>query len=201
MNIRNFSTAISRKQLFLLSIPVFFSNLAVPLTGIIDTGLMGNLGETKYLAATSVATSVMTMIIWSFGFLRMGTVGIVAQLYAKSDYREIAKTLLRNFLIAFILSVIIVLFKPFILDLIYAFFSTSIETQKLINIYISVRVFSVPAEFVIYILIGFYLGIQKTKISSLLIIILSALNIVFSSLLVLTFNLNILGVALGTVDS
>ena len=93
MNIRNFSTAISRKQLFLLSIPVFFSNLAVPLTGIIDTGLMGNLGETKYLAATSVATSVMTMIIWSFGFLRMGTVGIVAQLYAKSDYREIAKTL------------------------------------------------------------------------------------------------------------
>ena len=199
MNIRNFSTAISRKQLFLLSIPVFFSNLAVPLTGIIDTGLMGNLGETKYLAATSVATSVMTMIIWSFGFLRMGTVGIVAQLYAKSDYREIAKTLSRNFLIAFILSVIIVLFKPFILDLINAFFSTSKETQKLINIYISVRVFSVPAEFVIYILIGFYLGIQKTKVSSLLIIILSALNIVFSSLLVLTFNLNILGVALGTV--
>ena len=41
---------------------------------------MGNLGETKYLAATSIATSVMTMIIWSFGFLRMGTVGIVLKL-------------------------------------------------------------------------------------------------------------------------
>ena len=89
---QNYSTNISKKKIFLLSVPIFFANLAIPFTGIIDTGLMGNLGETKFLAATSIATSVMTMIIWSFGFLRMGTVGIVAQLFGKSDYREIAKT-------------------------------------------------------------------------------------------------------------
>ena len=47
---------------------MFFSNLAIPLVGI-GCGLMGNLGETKYLAATSIATSVMTMVIWSLGFL------------------------------------------------------------------------------------------------------------------------------------
>ena len=95
---KNYPSRISRKQILLLSIPVFFSNLAIPLVGMVDTGLMGNLGESKFLAATSVAASVMTMIIWSFAFLRMGTVGIVAQLFAKSDYREISKTLLRNFL-------------------------------------------------------------------------------------------------------
>ena len=33
------------------------------------------------------------MIFFSFGFLRMGTVGIIAQLFAKSDYREISKKL------------------------------------------------------------------------------------------------------------
>ena len=44
------------------------------------------------------------------------------------------------------------------------------ETSELINIYLNVRVFSIPAELVIYILVGFYLGIQKTKISSLLIV-------------------------------
>ena len=59
--------------------------------------------------------------------------------------------------------------------------------------------FSVPAELVIYIFIGFYLGIQKTKISSLLIIVLSTLNIVFSALFVLSFDLKIFGVALGTL--
>ena len=199
MTAKNYPSNISKKQILLLSIPVFFSNLAIPLIGIVDTGLMGNLGETRFLAATSIATSVMTMIIWSFAFLRMGTVGIVAQLFARSDYREIAKTLSRNFLIAVGVSIIIILFKPIIVGLTENFFSTSTETQELIQTYISVRVLSVPAEFTIYILVGFYLGIQKTNISSLLIILLSALNIVFSSFFVLSLNLNVLGVALGTL--
>ena len=201
MSNKNYSANISKKQIFLLSVPVFFSNLAIPLTGIIDTGLMGNLGQTRFLSAISIAVSVMTMIIWSFAFLRMGTVGIVAQLFGKSDYREIARTLLRNFLIAILISIVIILFKSTIIGLTESFFSTSIETQELIKTYISVRVLSVPAEFVIYILVGFYLGIQKTNISSLLVIILSALNIIFSSFFVLSLDLNVFGVVLGTLTA
>ena len=198
---RTYQSNITKKQIFLLSIPVFFSNLAIPLVGIVDTGLMGNLGDAKYLAATSIATSVMTLIIWSFGFLRMGTVGIVAQLFAKSDYREIARTLTRNFLLAILISVILILFQNIIIKLTIIFFTTSVETQELFKTYISVRVLSIPAEFLIYILIGFYLGIQKTKISSLIIIILSSLNIVLSSFFVLSLNLDIFGVVLGTLIS
>jgi len=198
---KTYPVNISKKQILILSIPVFFSNLAIPLVGLVDTGLMGNMGETKYLAATSIATSVITMIIWSFGFLRMGTVGIVAQLYGKSDYREIIKTLLRNFLIALFFSLIIILIKPIIINSINYFFSTPLDTLDLINTYLSVRIFSVPAELIIYILVGFYLGIQKTTISSFLIVTLSVLNIVFSSFFVLSINLNIFGVALGTLFS
>ena len=199
MKLAKYSTKFSKKQIILLSIPVFFSNLAIPLVGIVDTGLMGNLGETKYLAATSIATSVMTMVIWSFGFLRMGTVGIVSQAYGKGDYREIVRTLLRNFVIAMVIALVIIILKPIINISIQHFFYTSAETQKLINTYLNVRVFSVPAELAIYILVGFYLGIQKTKISSLMIVTLSTLNIVFSSILVLSYNLDVLGVALGTL--
>ena len=189
----------SKKQIFLLSIPVFFSNLAIPLVGIVDTGLMGNLGETKYLAATSIATSVMTMVIWSFGFLRMGTVGIVSQAYGRGDYREIIRTLFRNFVIAMVIALVIIILKPLINISIQHFFNTSLETQNLINTYLNVRVFSVPAELVIYILVGFYLGLQKTKISSFIIVTFSILNIVFSSFLVLSYNLDVFGVALGTL--
>ena len=196
---KSYQSNITRKQIFLLSIPVFFSNLAIPLVGIIDTGLMGNLGETKYLAATSIATSLITMIVWSFGFLRMGTVGIVAQLYGRSDYREIIKTLLRNLLIAFLIAIFIILLKPFIINLAKFYFSTSTETQELVNIYLSVRILSIPAELILYILVGFYLGIQKTKISSLLIITSCLLNIVLSSFFVLSLDLKIFGVALGTL--
>ena len=199
MNLTKYSGKFSKKKIILLSIPVFFSNLAIPLVGMVDTGLMGNLGETKFLAATSIATSVMTMIIWSFGFLRMGTVGIVSQAYGRGDYREIIKTLLRNFIVAMALALVIIIFKPLIYDFVQYFFSTSLETQKLIDTYLNVRVFSVPAELSIYILVGFYLGIQKTKISSLIIVVLSVSNIVFSSILVLSFNLNIFGVVLGTL--
>jgi MATE family multidrug resistance protein len=141
----------------------------------------------------------MTMIIWSFGFLRMGTVGIVSQAYGRGDYREIVKTLLRNFIVAMIIALAIIILKPLIYTSIQYFFNISMETQELINTYLNVRVFSVPAELSIYILVGFYLGIQKTKISSLLIVVLSILNIIFSSLLVLSYDLNILGVALGTL--
>ena len=42
-------------------------------------------------------------------------------------------------------------------------------------------------------------GIQKTKVSSLLVITLSILNILFSSFFVLTLNLDVFGVALGTL--
>jgi len=199
MNLIKYSGKFSKKKIILLSIPVFFSNLAIPLVGMVDIGLMGNLGETKYLAATSVATSVMTMIIWSFGFLRMGTVGIVSQAYGRGDYKEIIKTLLRNFVVAVIIALAIIILKPLINNSIQHFFNTSEETQNLINIYLNVRIFSVPAELLIYILVGFYLGIQKTKISSSLIVVLSILNILLSSLLVLTYDLNILGVVLGTL--
>ncbi len=196
---KSYSANTSKKQILYISIPVFFSNIAIPLIGIVDTGLMGNLGQAKFLVATSIAASVMTMIIWSFGFLRMGTVGIVAQLYGKSDYREIVRTLLRNFFFGILLSIIILLLTPIILLIVENIFFTSPSTQELINTYIKVRVFSIPAEFTLYILIGFYFGIQKTNISSLLIIFLSALNIFFSSFFVLSLNLNVLGVALGTL--
>ena len=80
---------ISKSYLFKLSIPIFFSNIAIPFAGLVDTGLMGNLSNEKFLAAISIAASVITMVFWSFGFLRMGTVGLVAQALGRKDYNEI----------------------------------------------------------------------------------------------------------------
>ena len=72
-----------------LSIPIFFANLAVPLVGIIDTALMGNLEELSYLSATSIAANLFSMIFWSFGFLRMGTIGLVSHAHGQNNYSEI----------------------------------------------------------------------------------------------------------------
>ena len=195
------STSIqtSKSYLFKLSIPIFFSNIAIPFAGLIDTGLMGHLGNAKFLAAISIATSVITMILWSFGFLRMGTVGLVAQASGRKDYNEINLIFIRNLFLAFFIGLLIIFFRVSILFLISHFFPTSEETFALINNYITIRILSAPAELVIYVLTGFYLGLQKTKISSLLISIFCVVNSILSVIFVINYDLEITGVAAGTV--
>ena len=190
---------ITKWQIFKLSIPIFFSNLAIPLVGIVDTSLMGHMENEKFLIAVSISTTFLTMIFWSFGFLRMGTVGLISQALGKADYREIVYIILRNIFIAIFISFLIIIFKPLILYFLNQVFATSIQTKMLIDEYISIRVFSAPAELIAYVLVGFYLGIQKTVISSLLITISSLLNIILSIYFVKELNLNVSGVALGTL--
>ena len=194
----NKSIATSKSYLLKLSIPIFFSNLAIPFAGLVDTSLMGHLGSEKFLAATSIATSVITMVLWSFGFLRMSTVGLVAQAHGREDYGEIISILIRNLILALLIGLIIIFFKDVILFLINKFFSTSEETFVLISKYISIRILSAPAELIIYVLAGFYLGLQKTITSSLMISFFCIGNAILSIALVNHFNLEISGVAAGT---
>ena len=107
-----FPVNITKWQIFRLSIPIFFSNLAIPLVGIVDTGLMGHMENEKNLIAISISTTFITMLFWSFGFLRMGTVGLVSQALGKADYRELVNITLRNILIAILLSLLVIILKP-----------------------------------------------------------------------------------------
>jgi MATE family multidrug resistance protein len=189
----------SKSYLFQLSIPIFFSNIAIPFVGLVDTGLMGHLNSERYLAAISIATSVISLVFWSFGFLRMGTVGLVSQSLGRNNYNEIALIILRNLSIAFIIGFLILLLKNPILFFVEFFFKVSEETQQLINQYVSIRIYSAPAELTIYVLAGLFLGMQKTNVSSLLISIFCFGNAILSTILVTVYDLEILGAAIGTV--
>ena len=197
----NYSKNTSKSHLFKLSIPIFFSNMAIPFVGLVDTGLMGHMSSEKFLAAISIATSVMTMIFWSFGFLRMGTVGLISQSLGKNDWNEIILVFVRNLIIAFLFGFLIILFKNPILSSIEHFFKISQETQLLVNKYISIRILSAPAELILYVLTGLYLGLQKTKTASIGISIFCIGNIILSSIFVIYLDLDITGAAAGTVIS
>jgi len=175
--------------------------VAIPFAGLVDIGLMGHLDSQKFLAAISIATSVITMIFWSFGFLRMGTVGLVAQAFSRKDYNEIAQVIIRNLILAVLIGLIIIFFKDSILFLIKTFFIVSEETFLLIDNYITIRILSAPAELTIYILTGYYLGLQKTNISSLMISLFCIGNALLSAVFVINYDLEIIGVAMGTVIS
>ena len=184
-----------------LSIPIFFANLAIPLVGIIDTSLMGNLGNLSYLTATSIAANLFSMIFWSFGFLRMGTVGMVSQALGKNNYQEILNIILRNLLFVLTVSVLIYISQFFILNLSLKIFDLSELTEEFYIQYFKIRIYSAPGELTLYIITGLFVGLQKTKISSLAVGFFSILNIVLSVILVTRFDLNIKGVAYGTLFS
>ena len=184
-----------------LSIPIFFANLAIPLVGIIDTSLMGNLGNLSYLTATSIAANLFSMIFWSFGFLRMGTVGMVSQALGKNNYQEILNIILRNLLFVLTVSVLIYISQFFILNLSLKIFDLSELTKEFYIQYFKIRIYSAPGELTLYIITGLFVGLQKTKISSLAVGFFSILNIVLSVILVTRFDLNIKGVAYGTLFS
>ena len=184
-----------------LSIPIFFANLAIPLVGIIDTALMGNLGNLSYLSATSVAANLFSMIFWSFGFLRMGTVGMVSQALGQNNYQEILNIILRNLFFVLIISIFIIFLQYFILNLSLQIFELTDLTKEFYTQYFKIRIYSAPGELTLYIITGLFVGLQKTKISSFAVGFFSVLNIILSVFFVKVYNLDIRGVAFGTLIS
>ena len=184
-----------------LSIPIFFANLVIPLVAIVDTGLMGNLDNASYLTATSIATSVFSLIFWSFGFLRMGTVGIVAQAHGSKQYDEIVNLVFRNITFVVLISLLLILCQKYIFTISLSIFELSDDTTKYFKEYFDLRIYSSFGELTIYIITGLFIGLQRTTVSSVAVGFFSITNILLSLLFVVYFDLDVQGVALGTVIS
>ena len=184
-----------------LSIPIFFANLVIPLVAIVDTGLMGNLDNASYLTATSIATSVFSLIFWSFGFLRMGTVGLVAQAHGSNQYEEIVNLVFRNIAFVIIISLLLVIFQKYIFTISLSVFDLSNQTSKHFKEYFEIRIYSSFGELIIFIITGLFIGLQRTTISSVVVGFFSITNIVLSLIFVIYFDLDVRGVAFGTVIS
>ena len=184
-----------------LSIPIFFANLVIPLVAIVDTGLMGNLDNAGYLTATSIATSVFSLIFWSFGFLRMGTTGMVAQAHGSKNYNEIVNLVFRNISFVIFISLLLIIFQKYIFTIALSIFELSDETTKYFKEYFELRIYSSFGELSIFIITGVFIGLQRTSISSLAVGFFSITNILFSVIFVIYFKLDVQGVALGTVIS
>ena len=189
----------SIRNIFKLSIPIFFANLVIPFVAIVDTGLMGNLDNASYLVATSIAASVFSILFGSFGFLRSGTVGMVAQADGSNDYQEVVNIFLRNIAFVIIISLLLILLQSYIFQISLSVFELSSDTKRYFKDYFNLRIYSTFGELTIFVITGLFIGLQKTKTSSIIVGFYSIANIIFSLVFVLYFNLNVFGVALGTL--
>ncbi|MGY8798598.1 MAG: MATE family efflux transporter, partial [Longimicrobiales bacterium] len=89
----------SHRTIVHLAWPIVLANAAVPLLGIVDTAVIGNMGTVEALGAVALGAIVFSFVYWSFGFLRMGTTGFVAQASGSGDSAEVRATVGRTVLL------------------------------------------------------------------------------------------------------
>lgn len=189
------------KKILRLAIPNIISNISVPVLSAVDTSLMGHISESK-LAAVGIASMLFNFLYLNFGFLRMGTTGITAQAFGKNDPKTIYETLIRATLIAILLAGTIIIFRnPLFNAGAYLMNITENNYYAEVYEYFSVRIWALPAGFLLFVIFGWFFGIQNSFVPMAVTIFSNILNIAFSVYYVKVLNTGIAGVALGTVWS
>jgi MATE family multidrug resistance protein len=187
------------RSILRLAIPNILSNLTVPLLSSVDTALMGHLDAVSYLGAIAIGGMIFNFVYWGFGFLRMGTTGFTAQAYGKTDRQESISILLRALILALTIGILILLIRPFILYISFLLINTTEQVQKNATVYFNIRIFAAPATLAIYVFSGWFLGMQNAKYPLYLAVTTNILNIGFNFLFIYGYNMNVDGVAWGTV--
>lgn len=187
------------KKVLQLAIPNIISNLSVPLLGAVDTALIGHLEEVYYLGAIALGTMIFNFIFWGFGFLRMGTTGITAQAFGEENKTESVMTLSRALLVAGVFSGLILLLQTFIADLSFWLVEASPEVERYTRIYFDIRIYTAPATLGLYAINGWFLGMQNARYPMIVTVILNLLNIILDVFFVYSMNMNVDGVAWGTL--
>lgn len=186
------------KEIFRLAIPNILSNISVPLIASVDTGLMGYLSA-NHLAAVGSSAMIFNFLYWNFGFLRMGTTGMVAQAYGKKDNYEKSRVFLQACLLALLISATIIIFQVPLSNMAFSLMNLDTVLEPLASDYFFTRVWDAPATLLLYILMAWFFGNQNAFIPLLLTIIINISNISLSFYFVRVLDMGISGVALGSV--
>ena len=186
------------RRILRLAIPNIVSNISVPLLSTVDTILMGHLSP-AHLAALGVASMIFTFLYGNFNFLRMGTTGISAQAYGSGAQKELGYTLLRALFLGLVLGVVLLLCKKPLLDAGICLMNVSPSYEAMVRDYFNIRIFTAPAIFMIYALMGWYFGLQNAYYPLWITLVINLCNLVLSIWFVKGLGMGVEGVAYGTL--
>ncbi len=186
------------KKILALAIPSIVSNISIPLVSAVDTILMGHLSS-LHLAALGIVSMIFLFLYGSINFLRMGTTGITAQAYGRKDQEGISKTLYRALFVAFVVAVLFMLFQDIILEVSFYLMNVDASYQEYAKDYFHIRIYTAPAVFMLYVLMGWFFGMQNALYPLIVMILLNVANIVFSYYFVNILDMGIEGAAYGTL--
>jgi len=187
------------REILRLAVPNILTNLTVPLVSLVDLGLMGRMPSAAYILAIGFGTLIFNFLYWAFGFLRMATTGMVAQVFGKDDQTELLNILFRGVLIAVSIGLILILFQKPLFYLANLLIQAKAEAVIPLKRYFFYRIYAAPATISIYVLSGWLLGIQDARSVLFISILINGLNAFLSYYFVKRLAMDVDGVALGTV--
>lgn len=189
---------ITHRRVLHIALPIVLSNATVPLLGVVDTGVVGQMGEAAPIGAVGIGAIILTAIYWVFGFLRMGTTGLTSQAYGAGQTGEVAAMLTRALMIGFAGGVAIILLQIPLFAGAFWLSPASAEVETLARDYMAIRVWSGPAVIALYGVTGWLIAQERTRAVLALQVLMNGTNIVLNLWFVLGLGWGVAGVAWAT---
>lgn len=187
------------KALWRLALPMIFSNITVPLLGLVDTAVIGHLDAPDYLAGVAIGATATSFLFMLLLFLRMSTTGLTAQAFGAKDPLALARALVQPLLLALGAGLLIAILRTPLIDLALHVVGGSEQVLHQARRFLEIRWLSAPASLANLVLLGWLLGVQYARAPVILLVVGNVLNIVLDLWLVMGLHMNVQGAALATV--
>lgn len=134
------------------------SNLTVPLAGLADTVMLGQLDEVRFLAGVVLASLIFDYLYFGCAFLRMGTTGLVAQAWGRRDVHEVSAHLYRALLLAAAIGALALALRNPLGDAGFRLLAGTVEVEQAGRAYYDARIWGAPATLANLVFVGWFLG-------------------------------------------
>jgi len=190
---------LTHRRVLRIAVPIMVSNATVPILGAVDTGVVGQMGLPQPIGAVGMGAIILAFVYWIFGFLRMGTTGLVAQARGAGDAAETGALLMRALMIAGTAGACFILFQVPIFWFAFQMSPASAEVEALARDYLAIRVWGAPFAIATFALNGWLIAMERTRGVMVLQLVMNAVNMVLDLWFVLGLGWGVEGVAVATL--
>lgn len=192
---------LSRRAVLDQAWPIVLGQASVPLVGIVDTIVIGRTGDPAALAGVALGSTIISLVFWTFGFLRMGVTGLAAQADGRGDRNEVAALLLRGTGTGMAIGLVLLLVQVPLTALALAVMSGGASVSGEAQAYVQARFFGAPAALAVFAITGWLLGLGRTRSALILQIVMNATNAALNVALVWGAGLGAGGIGAGTAGA
>lgn len=175
------------------------SSISVPLLGMVDTAVMGHLGDAWYMGAVAAGSMIFSVLFMGLNFLRMGTTGVTAQAYGAGSPDAMRAGLGQPFVMALFLAGLLILLQKPIIDAALTLIDPSAAVAESAAEYFRIRIWSSPAALCNFVIVGWLLGMQNARGPLVMTLTINLSNIVLDLWFVIGLGMKVEGVAIASV--